>query len=210
MPQKPAHTLSQAKRAQSLLAERGMVRLREFIAVGIAEETLSRLVKQGSVVRLSRGLYQLAGTPPASAHSMAEATKLVPKGVVCLISALQFHELTTQLPSSVWMAVGRTAWKPKLSYPPVRFVRFGDLALTTGIETHTIEGVSVRIFSAAKTVVDCFRYRTKVGTDVAIEALRMALRKQQCTPNDIWKLAKSLRALTVIRPYLESATSDAA
>jgi predicted transcriptional regulator of viral defense system len=210
MPSRPRQSerLSQAKQAQKLLAERGMVRLREFVAAGVAEETVVRLVRQGNVIRLSRGLYQLSDAKPAAAHSMAEAAKLVPKGVVCLISALQFHGLTTQLPSRIWMAIGRTAWKPSVSYPPIRFVRFGERALNTGIEVHTIEGVPTRVYGVAKTVVDCFRYRNKIGTDVALEALREALRKHKCSANDIWKLARNLRILSVIRPYLEATATD--
>lgn len=210
MPNRPRQSepLSQAKQAQKLLAERGMVRLREFVAAGVAEETVVRLVRQGNVIRLSRGLYQLSDAKPAAAHSMAEAAKLVPKGVICLISALQFHGLTTQLPSHVWMAIGRTAWKPSVSYPPIRFVRFGERSLNAGIEVHAIEGVPTRVYGVAKTVADCFRYRNKIGTDVALEALHEALRKRRCSTNDIWKLARGLRILSVIRPYLEATATD--
>lgn len=210
MPNRPRQSdrLSQVKQAQRLLAERGMVRLREFVAAGIAEETVARLVRRGIVIRLSRGLYQLAEAKPDIARSMAEAAKLIPKGVICLISALQFHNLTTQLPSHVWMAIGRTAWKPSVSYPPIRFVRFGERSLNAGIEVHTIEGVPVRVYGVAKTVVDCFRYRNKIGTDVALEALREALRKRRCSANDIWKRARDLRILSVIQPYLEAAATD--
>ncbi|MDZ4738362.1 MAG: type IV toxin-antitoxin system AbiEi family antitoxin domain-containing protein [Alphaproteobacteria bacterium] len=206
----PSHKASQAQRAQALLAEHGMLRLRELTEAGIGEETLSRLVRQGSVIRPSRGLYQAADAEIDAAHSLAEAAKLVPKGVICLISALQYHELTTQLPSRVWVAISRAAWKPSLSYPPIRIVRFADRSLDTGVETHMIEGVAVRITSVAKTVVDCFRYRNKIGTDVALEALREGLRKRRCSANALWKLARELRILSVMRPYLESAASDGA
>lgn len=185
-----------------------MVRLREFAAAGVAEETVARLVRDGTVTRLARGLYQLANAKPDAAHSMAEAAKLVPKGVICLISALQFHGITTQLPSRVWMAIDRTTRRPAISHPPIRFVRFGERALIEGIEVHTIEGVPVRIYGAAKTVVDCFRYRNKIGTDVALEALHEALRKRRCSTNDIWKFARGLRILNVIRPYLEAMATN--
>lgn len=201
---------SQARRALRLLAKQGMVRLREFISAGIAEETIARLVRENKVVRLARGLYQLQGAQVEAEHSMAEAAKLVPKGVICLISALQFHGLTTQLPSQVWMAIDRTTRRPSISYPPIRFVRFGRRALIEGVGVHTIESVSVRVYSPAKAVVDCFRYRNKIGTDVAIEALRDALRKRLCTPSEIWKLARDLRILTVMRPYLEAVAANGA
>ncbi len=143
-------------------------------AAGIGEETVARLARQGRLLRLARGLYQLPDAELAAGHSLAEAAKLVPKGVICLLSALQFHGLTLQVPSSVWMAIGRGARKPRIAYPPLRFVRFGVAALDAGVQQHRIEGVSVRIFDPAKTVVDCFRYRNKVGLDLALEALREA------------------------------------
>lgn len=201
---------SQARQAQKLLAERGMVRLREFVAAGVAEETVARLVRRGNVTRLSRGLYQLYDAKPTAAHSMAEAAKLVPKGVICLISALQFHGLTTQMPSHIWMAIDRTAWKPSVSYPPIRFVRFGERSLNAGVEVHMVERVPTRVYGVAKTVVDCFRYRNKIGMDVALEALRESLHKRRCSANDIWKLARDLRILSVIRPYLEAMATDGA
>ncbi len=187
-----------------------MVRLREFKAAGIGEETVARLARQGRVLRLARGLYQLPDADLAAGHSLAEAAKLVPKGVICLLSALQFHGLTLQVPSIVWMAIGRTARKPKIAYPPIRFVRFGDAALGAGADEHRIEGVSVRIFDPAKTVVDCFRYRNKVGLDVALEAMREALRHRRCRPDDIRRYAVALRAWSIIRPYLEAMTADGA
>lgn len=199
---------SQASRALSLLADRGMVRLREFKAAGIAEESVARLVRQGRVRRLTRGIYQLPDAELTAQHSLAEAAKLVPQGTICLLSALQFHELTLQVPSVVWMAIGRRAHKPRVAYPPIRFVRFGDAALAAGAETHRIEGVAVRIFDSAKSVVDCFRYRNKIGLDVALEAMREALRQRRCRPDDIRRHALTLRAWTVIRPYLEAMTAD--
>lgn len=199
----PRPRLPQAMRARGLLATRGMLRLRELRREGIAEETVARLVRRGHVVRLARGLYQLAGRPVDARHSLAEVSKQVPNATICLISALQFHGLTTQLPSRIWIAIDRQAWKPTTTSPPIKVVRFGPKALTIGIQIHRIEGVAVRVYSPAKTVVDCFRFRNKVGTDVAIEALRESLRTRQCTVNEIWKLAARLRILSVMKPYLE-------
>ncbi|MBM3734130.1 MAG: transcriptional regulator [Acidimicrobiia bacterium] len=201
---------TQGYKALALLAKGGMARLREFKAAGVAEETVVRLVREGQIVRLARGLYQRPGAKLAANHTLAEAAKLVPQGVVCLISALQFHGLTVQTPSAVWVAIDRTARKPRISYPPIRFVRFGGRARTLGVAEHRIEGVSVRIFDAAKTVVDCFRYRHKIGLDVALEGMREALRQRRCKPDDIRRYAVACRAWSVVRPYLEAMAADAA
>ncbi len=132
----------------------------------------------------------------------------MPKAVICLVSALQFHELTVMLPSQVWIAIDRTARKPRIAAPPLRVFRFTGLAYTAGVETHTIGGVAVRIYAPAKTVVDCFRYRRKIGVDIAIEAMREALKVRKCRPNDIVRYAKQCGAWTVIQPYLDALTID--
>jgi predicted transcriptional regulator of viral defense system len=201
---------TQSGRALAFLAKHGMARLHELIDAGVNEETVARLVRRGEVIRLARGLYQLPNTDLQAEHSLAEAAKLVPKGVICLISALQFHRMTVQLPPFVWMAIDRTTRKPKVAYPRIRFVRFGRKALTMGVEEHVIESVKVRIYDPAKTVVDCFRYRNKIGLDVALEGLREAVRRRRARPDDIVRYAKACRAWTVIQPYLESVVSDAA
>lgn len=206
---KTATDKTQREHALALLAERGMARLHELIEAGVDEETIARLVRRGDVVRLARGLYQLPDADLQAEHSLAEAAKLVPKGVICLISALQFHRLTVQLPPFVWMAIDRTTRKPKVASPQIRFVRFGGKALTMGIEAHVIEGVGVRIYDPAKTVVDCFRYRNKIGLDVALEGLGEAIRQRRARPEDVVRYAKACRAWTVIRPYLEAVVSDA-
>jgi predicted transcriptional regulator of viral defense system len=201
--------IDQRTRALELLAARGgMLRLKEFVAEGIGPETLARLVRDAAVVRPARGLYQLADRPVEAAHTLAEAALLVPDGVVCLISALQFHELTLQMPSAVWMAINRTAWRPTFDYPAMRFVRFQAAALTDGVRRHRIEGVEVAITEPARTIVDCFRYRNKVGIDVAMEGLRECLRQHRCTPDDLWKIARTARAWPVMRPYVEMLVSN--
>ena len=184
------------------------MRLSELMAQGIHPPTLARLVEQDIVARPSRGLYELADAEVDLNHSLAEMAKRVPRGVVCLISALQFHEITLQMPSSVWMAIGEKDHKPRIDRPSARFVRFGEKALTRGLETHVIDAVPVRIFEPAKSVVDCFRYRRLVGLDVALEALRMALRSRKATPDAIARHGKALRIWSVLRPYLESAAAD--
>jgi predicted transcriptional regulator of viral defense system len=201
---------TQKERALDLLRAKGMLRLKNFIAKGIEPETMARLVRDGQVVRPARGLYQLPNTQVDASHVLAEAAALVPKGIVCLISALQYHSLTLQMPSAVWMAVERTAWKPIISYPPVRFVRFSGWAMTEGVERYPIQSRKVPITNPARTVVDCFRYRNKIGIDIAMEGLREGIRKQKCTPDQLWQYAKKAHIWTVMRPYVETVVADAA
>jgi len=146
----------------------------------------------------------LPGTNVSEHRSLAEACKRIPNGVICLLSALRFHELTTQSPLEVWLAIGEKAWRPRVEYPPLRIVRFASAALSAGVEEHRIDGVSVPVFIPAKTVADCFKYRNKIGLDVAIEALRECWRSKRCTMDDLWQYAKICRVQNVMRPYLES------
>ena len=203
-------TATQKTRALDLLKARGMLRLRDFIAENIEPETLARLVREKQVIRPTRGLYQLPDTPIEAAYMLAEATVLVPKGIVCLISALQFHELTLQIPSAVWMAIGRTAWRPTIGYPPIRFVRFNGWAMIEGVELYPIQSREVPITNPARTIVDCFRYRNKIGIDIAVEGLREGIQHRKCTPDELWQYAKKARVWTVMRPYVETVVSDAA
>jgi predicted transcriptional regulator of viral defense system len=202
--------VTQRSRALDLLRSKGMLRLRDFAAERIEPETVARLVRDGQIVRPARGLYQLPDAPVDAAHSLAEAALLVPKGIVCLISALQFHALTLQMPSAVWMAIERTAWKPNISYPPVRFVRFSGWAMSEGVEGYRIESGKVRLTNPARTIVDCFRYRNKIGIDLAMEGLRQGIRQRKCTPDQLWQYAKKARVWTVMRPYVETVVADAA
>src|ERR1700674_4829580 len=157
---------TQTNKALEAVRQRGIARLSELMAAGVSQETVARLAREGRIVRLARGLYQLPDSDIQAEHGFAEACKLVPKGVVCLISALQFHELTVQLPRSIWMAIEQGSRTPRVSYPPLQFVRFGKEALPEGTERHKIEGVTVRITNPAYTIADCFRFRSKVGLDV--------------------------------------------
>jgi predicted transcriptional regulator of viral defense system len=203
-------TVSQKTRALDLLKAKGMLRLKDFIAENIEPETLARLVREGHVHRPARGLYQLSDAPIDAAHTLAEAATLVPKGIICLISALQFHALTLQMPSAVWMAIGRTAWKPAISYPPIRFVRFNEWAMTAGVEQHPIQSRYISITNPARTIVDCFRYRNKIGIDVAMEGLREGIRRRKSTPDQLWQYAEKARVWTIMRPYVETVVADAA
>lgn len=197
-------TQTQIDLALKALQKHGMTRLSELMAAGVRQETVSRLVRNGRVIRLARGLYQLPDSDIQITHGLAEASKLVPKGVVCLVSALQFHQLTVQLPRSIWVAIEQGARTPKIAYPPLEIVRFSKDALPEGIEHHKIEGVAVRITDPAYTVADCFRFRGKIGLDVALEGLREALKRKACTPDAIMKAAQHRSIWSKLRPYLEA------
>jgi predicted transcriptional regulator of viral defense system len=187
-----------------LMQEQGVLRPQDLRAHGIPIASLYWLHKQGRVLRTGRGLYTLPDVEFSEHHSLAEACKRVPHGVVCLLSALAFHELGSQLPFEVWMAIDRKARLPKVSHPALRFVRFSGSALTEGIEVHLIKGVAVPVFGPAKTVADCFKYRHKIGLDVALEALRECLRLRRCTARDLWRNAEICRVTKVMKPYLEA------
>ena len=172
--------------------------------MGISGAYLNKLHSEGLLDRPSRGLYTLAGSEPTENRTLVEACKLVPNATVCLLSALRFYDLTTQSPFEVWIAIGEKDRRPKISYPPLRVVRFSGEARTFGVDSHTVEGVPVRVYSPAKTVADCFKYRNKIGNDVAIEALRDCLRERKATMDELWKAAKVCRMSKVMRPYMEA------
>lgn len=183
-----------------------MARSSELERHGISRELLRLLVGRGKVERIGRGLYSLPDAELSENHSLAEACKRVPGGAVCLLSALKFHGLTTQLPADVWLAIDGKARRPKVDYPPLRIVRFSGPSLTTGLEAHRVERVRVRIYSPAKTVADCFKYRNKIGLDVAIDALRDCLRRKKASIDAIWSAAEVCRVSRIMRPYLEAMT----
>lgn len=149
-------------------------------------------------------MYTLPNAPVTEHRSYAEVAKRVPEAVICLLSALAFHEITTQNPAAVWIALGEGARTPALASPSLRVVRLSGLSLTEGIESHRVEGVPIRVYSAAKTVADCFKFRNRIGLDVAIEALKECLRRKKGTVNDIYSFAKMCRVSNVIRPYMEA------
>ena len=200
---------TQREQLTAFLREHGIARLVEIRRTGITAATVSRLEREGIVTRLGRGLYQLPdATAPDSNHTLAEAAKRVPKGVICLVSALAFHGITDQMPRRIWIAIGPKAWKSQIDYPPLRIVRFADRFLGSGVETHDIEGVSVPIFGVAKTIADAFRHRRSVGIDVAIRALKEALRQRKTTPSEISACAMRGGGWNALRPYLEAFTAD--
>ena len=200
--------ITQRDRTIDLLRHNGIMRLTDLRAHGIHAPTLSRMVEEGEIARRGRGLYELTDAEITLSHSLAEIAVRVPKGIICLISALAYHEITLQSPKSIWLAIGEKDRKPRIDHLAVRVLHFGDAALKSGVQTVRIDGVVVKIFSPAKTVVDCFRYRRIVGLDVALEALRLALRSRKAMPDEIVRFAKALRIWSVLRPYLESVAAD--
>jgi predicted transcriptional regulator of viral defense system len=193
-----------AERILRLASENGLVRARDLVDYRIPRATLSRLVKSGRLAQISRGLYALPKPSRSEQHQLSEVAIRSPQGVFCLLTALRFHELTTQSPHEIWLAVPNKAHSPKIDYPPLHVVRFSGAALTQGIEAHLVEGVSIRVYSVAKTVADCFKYRNKIGLDVALEALRESRREKRATNDDLWRYAKICRVANVMRPYMES------
>ncbi|WP_105010001.1 type IV toxin-antitoxin system AbiEi family antitoxin domain-containing protein [Rhizobium leguminosarum] len=201
-------SVTQRQIARTVLTERGIARLVELRNAGVTAATMSRMDRDGEVLRLARGLYQLPDAQLDVNHSLAEVAKRAPKAVICLVSALAFHGLTDQLPGQIWLAIGRKDWAPKLDGPALRIVRFTDSLLNESVETHVIEGVPVRVFGIAKTIADCFRYRNKIGLSVAIEGLQEALRQRRATPGEIANQAERGGVGSVIRPYLEALTAN--
>ncbi len=195
---------SRSEQVVELAKRAGVVRARDLGSHGIPRVYLKRLQEKGILEQVSRGLYRLAGAKVTEHHTLAEAGKRVTHGVVCLLSALSFHKLTTQAPFEVWLAIDRSARRPRVDYPPLRIVRMTGKARTAGIEEHEVEGVPVRIYSAAKTVVDCFKFRNKLGLDVALEALRDYRRGRRRSLDDLWRFARICRVANVIRSYLEA------
>ncbi len=195
---------TRADKILELVGKMGVLRPRDLDPYHIPRTYLSRLCAAGKLRRIGRGLYILPDSKVTEHHALAEVCKRVPEGVICLLSALRFHELTTQAPFEVWLAIGEKAWRPRLEYPPLRIVRYSMASLHAGVEVHQVQGVAVKVFSPAKTVADCFKFRNKIGLDVAMEALRACWRSRRCTMDELWQFAEICRVRNVMRPYLES------
>jgi predicted transcriptional regulator of viral defense system len=199
------HRQGYRERAIELVEARGIMRAREFKAAGIPLVYLKRLVDSGDLVRLNAGLYQNPERVGEDiAHNLAEASRLIPHGVIALLSALRYHDLTTQLPNAVWMAIPHNWRTPSIKHMRLEIVRATGQAMTAGVEYVCIEGVQVPIYGVAKTVADCFKHRRLVGEDVAVEALRDALKKRKTTPGELMHYANINRAVRRIEPYLRA------
>ncbi len=188
-----------------MVRDSGPIRPRDLEKQGISRKHLLRLYEEGLLHRPGRGIYVLAEQDDFTEHqTLLETAKQVPDGVVCLLSALRFHNIGTQNPFEVWITLPPRAWRPQVDYPPLRVMRMSGAVLTEGVEEHRVKGVLLRVYSPGKTVADCFKFRNKVGLDVALEALREARRTRKVTMDDLWHYAKIDRVANVMRPYLES------
>jgi len=187
-----------------MIRRMGIIRPSDLETCGIPRARLYSLVQEGLVERRGRGIYVARDHALTADHALAQAAKRVPNGVLCLLTALRFHGLTTQSPAEVWIALPEKARKPRLDYPRLRVVRFSGKALTEGVETHPVEGVNVRLYSAAKTVADCFKFRNKIGIDVAVEALKDFSRTHRGGANELARFARICRITRVIQPYLDA------
>ncbi|MFH1037490.1 MAG: type IV toxin-antitoxin system AbiEi family antitoxin domain-containing protein [PVC group bacterium] len=193
-----------ANRLWQFAQDKGVIRASDVTRLGIPSIYLKRLCDKGQLQRVSRGVYVAAGSDVTEHHHLSQVARRVPRGVFCLLTALQFHNIGTQSPHQVWIALDVKARCPRLKYPQLKVVRFSGQALTAGVEKHRVEGVTIRVYSAAKTVADCFKYRNKIGLDVALEALREYRRLKLGSMDDLWSFAKICRVSNVMRPYMES------
>ena len=196
-------TATQTRRVLELATQRGLLRASHLQELGIARVVLSRLTASGQLERVGRGVYRLPDAQGSEHESLATVAVKVPQAVFCLLTALQIHELTTQLPRQVWIAMPQGSHAPKMDYPPVKMVQFSGEAYAAGVEVAPVDQVALRVYGVAKTVADCFKHRNKIGLDVAIEALKDALAQRKATADDLWRFAKICRVANVMRPYLE-------
>lgn len=187
-----------------MLLKKGVLRPGDAILYGVSRMKLKRLADKGLLIREDRGVYRVPNSPVSEQDGLVQACARVSGGVLCLLTALQFHGMTTQFPHEVWMAIDVWARKPRMGHPPVRFVRFSGKARTAGVEEHNAKGGLIRVYSPAKTVIDCFKYRNKIGLDVALEALKAYRAGKKGSMDDLWKYSRVCRVSNVIRPYLEA------
>jgi predicted transcriptional regulator of viral defense system len=190
-----------------LARRRKLLRARDVVQAGLPTIALTRLVHAGKLERVARGLYGLPGAPTHEHRSLAEVSARVPKGVICLLSALRVHGIGTQAPFEVWLAIPQRMVTPRLDQPALRVVRMADDVLTDGVNTVMVDGIEVPVFNAAKTVADCFKFRNKIGLDVALEALRDGWAKRKFTMDSLWRHATQDRVANVMRPYIEAITA---
>lgn len=196
--------MDQKKKIIELAKETGVIRPREVESMGVPVEYLLRLCRSGELEKVGHGLYAIPGTLTSEFSSLAEISKKSPESVICLISALEFHHLTTQISPTVWIAIERDSWPPKLDYPPLEIVHVSGKAFEYGVEEYTVNKVPVKVYSPAKTVADCFKFRSKVGLDVALEALQETWKNNKATADELWKAAKVCRMSNVMKPYMEA------
>jgi predicted transcriptional regulator of viral defense system len=198
------HYETQSHRVLDLVAKKGMLRPRDLDSIGVPQVILTRLTARGLLEKVDRGIYRLPESQNSENESLLAIATKVPQAVLCLLTALQFHELTTQLPRRVWIAMPRGSHTPKIAYPPVKMVQFGRDAYSEGIEVFVRDQVKLRVYCVAKTLADCFKHRNKIGLGIALEALKDARAQKKASADDIWRYAKICRVTNVMRPYLEA------
>lgn len=191
------------QRLINLASRKGVLRTTDLKGTNIPRVSLTRLVATGQLERVGRGIYRLPETSFTENESLAFIAKKVPQAVFCLLTALQFYELTTQLPHQIWIALPRNSHVPKINYPPIKTILYSDDSYCQGVKLHKQNKVTLRIYCVAKTIADCFKHRNKIGLDVAIEALKDALTHKKISVDELWHYAKICRVTNVIRPYLE-------
>ena len=196
--------MNRKQKILELAKKMGIIRPRDVEAEGISRMYLHRMYQRGEIERIGRGLYVLPQSMNSESFSLAEVAKQIPDGVICLISALHFHNLTTQVPHKVWVAIENKKWEPEFRYPPIELVRLTGSAFSFGIEIHEVNNVTTKIYSPAKTVADCFKFRNKIGLDIALEALRETKGNREATVDELWEAAKVCKMTNVMRPYLEA------
>jgi predicted transcriptional regulator of viral defense system len=194
---------TKAASLKALTATRSTFRAMDAVQAGTPRAILSRLVREGELTRLGRGVYAWVDRASTEHDSLIEVGVRTPHAVFCLLTALQFHHLTTQSPTEIWLALPNKARIPKIDYPPIRVVRYSGASLTEGVEMHQVQGQTIRVYCAAKTVADCFKFRNKIGVDIAIEALREAWQQQKVTMTELYHYGKICRVEKIMRPYLE-------
>jgi predicted transcriptional regulator of viral defense system len=207
--EKTEHTLvmladTHIQRVLDLASQKGLLRASDLDAVDAPRVVLTRLAAAGLLDKVGRGLYRLPGHPGSEHEGLAAIATKVPQAVFCLLTALQFHELTTQLPRQIWIAMPRGSHVPRIGYPPIKMVQMTGEVYSEGVETVERDGVKLRVYGVAKTVADCFKHRNKIGLDVALEALKDVRAKRKATADDLWRYAKICRVANVMRPYLEA------
>ncbi|MCM2287879.1 MAG: AbiEi antitoxin N-terminal domain-containing protein [Sulfuritalea sp.] len=198
------HKDTHTHRLLDLVRQKGTLRASDLDEVSIPRVYLTRLTKGGQLENVGRGLYRFPENSPSEHESLVAIATRVPQAVFCLLTALQFHELTTQLPRQIWIAMPRGSHTPRIDYPPVKMIQFSGDAYVQGIEEYERDRVTLRVYGIAKTIVDCFKHRNKIGLDVALEALKEARSRNKVSADDLWHYAKICRVANVMRPYLEA------
>ena len=195
---------AQEEKLLKLIKKSRILRARDILSNGIHQQTLCRAYNKWLIAKAGRGLYTVHTYEPSAYHGIIEIAKLVPDAVICLTSALSFYEIGTQLPAEIWIALEKGKVPPRITYPPIRVVHFSGMSYSEGVERNYIEGVDVKVYSPAKTVADCFKFRNKIGLDVAVEAIRVCVRSKKCTVDEIFHYARICRVGRIIKPYLEA------